>query len=174
MDALAILAFVIYIVIRSLGDRNRQQRQRQEHQERSHPLDQRRIEPQPWDTVFETFEPPVVGPESAPEAQIGAEGAESNENEEKAPYWMWEQPQAVPEPQRQSQLSTRQSPEPEPQVAYKRLTGTTRKAAVVDNTDDIKEGRVMSNPIEELLSGEKIAAAFILSEVLRPPKALRK
>jgi len=161
LDVLAILAFIAYIVLKSLGDRNRQQRERERRAAPRHPLDQQRpLEESPWHPVFEqrekAEEPPAAEVFTRKEAPV-IEPVEKT----------------TPGPQKTAAMLEEVKPQGDmtPPVPPQPRRPEVREAYRIEKTAGREHPRTK---LAQLLREDNIATAFILSEVLQRPRLFRK
>ncbi len=162
MDLLVgIVLFIVFIVAKSFGDSKKQKAKRQQRTTPS--------ERQPWDTVFQQqTEQPSQNKDLAAEplaADKDANGMLRTEHEpgrKAAEYQPPHQESAI-------QLRERKSV---PKVRQKRIVRPE-----VHSVTEVEQPKTKKNSklaVEEIFDEENIMTAFILSEVLQPPKALKQ
>jgi len=160
MDLLGIILFILFIVAKSFGDSKKQKAKRQQ---RTHPL-----EKQPWDTIFQqqTEQPGqkelVEKHSPADKDDNGVFGAEQIPGKKVAEHQSPYKEQVI-------QLRERQSA---PKARQKRIGRPE-----VNSVTEIRQPKAKKSSklaVEDFFDEKNIVSAFILSEVLQPPKALKQ
>jgi len=157
LDALAILAFVVYIVIKSLGDRNKQQQQRQARVDRPHPLDQSDAE-RPWDVSIDY-----------PEAAAPSAGRNAVPPGETYPAPEMMLPSEAVKQERHMKAASERPPESQTPRNNRIDRVESSGLGIEANGGDGQLGM-----FEEILNEDNIVMGVILSEVLQRPRAYRR